>query len=85
MEEPKTWTLEAANLKCVCSTDPSRLDLGALNAALGSDLLWWADALPKDRLKTMVDNCLIFGLYLAKPASQGKYSVTDSHVPDFGS
>lgn len=46
----------------LCSTDPELIDLGALNAALGSDMLWWANALAEDRLKKMVDNCLILGL-----------------------
>lgn len=80
MTAPTFWTHESADLTYVCSTDPNRLDLDALNAALGSDLLWWANSLPEDRLKTMVDNCLIFGLYLAKSASQGKYLPVESVV-----
>lgn len=81
METPTTWTHESANLTYICSTDPSRLDLGALNAALGSDMLWWAKALPEDRLQAMVNNCLVFGLYLVKPpASQGKVVPSHSHV-----
>ncbi|KUI69295.1 hypothetical protein VM1G_05002 [Cytospora mali] len=64
-DETMSWTHHDQDGKTyVCSTDPSFLQLDALNEALGSDMLWWAMALPEDRLKTMVENCMVLGLYL---------------------
>lgn len=65
----KSWTRQSQGATYVCSTDPSILDLRALNSALGSDMLWWASALPEDRLKIMIDNCLILALYQVEPES----------------
>lgn len=77
MADHKSWTRQTQGATYMCSTDPSILDLTALNNALGSDMLWWARALPEDRLKIMIDNCLILALYrvepeLNKPLSQGE-------------
>ena len=47
----------------VISTNKSLLQPEAINAALDSDLLWWAKALPENQLQTMLDNTLCFGLY----------------------
>lgn len=66
MADHKTWMRQGLGNSYMCSTDPSIVDLQALNSALGSDMLWWATALPEDRLKTMIDNCLVLGLYELK-------------------
>lgn len=74
MVASKNWTLQGAGIAdttYLCSTDPEILDLNALNTALGSDMLWWATALPEERLKVLVDNCLIFGLYLVDTTCKG--------------
>lgn len=72
-QEYKTWTYgDGAARTYLCSTDPGLLQLNALNAALGSDLLWWAKALPEDRLQTLVNNCLIIGLYSLEPENSGQ-------------
>lgn len=55
--------------KYMCSSDPSLLDLRAFNAALDSDILWWATILPDDRLQTMVNNSLILAVYLVEPGN----------------
>lgn len=71
--EHKTWTYgDGAARTYLCSTDPGLLQLDALNAALGSDMLWWAKALPEDRLQTLVNNCLIIGLYSLEPENSGQ-------------
>ena len=56
----------------LCSTNPSLLDLNALNAALGSDMLWWATALSEEQLKKVVDTCLMIGLYVLQPESNSQ-------------
>ncbi|KAI3392250.1 hypothetical protein diail_5938 [Diaporthe ilicicola] len=67
-QDHKTWTYgDGAGQTYLCSTDPGLLQLDALNAALGSDMLWWAKALSEERLQTLVDNCMIIGLYSLKP------------------
>lgn len=71
--EHKTWTYgDGAARTYLCSTDPGLLQLDALNAALGSDMLWWAKALPEDRLQTLVNNCMIIGLYSLEPENSGQ-------------
>lgn len=69
MADHKSWTLQNNGTTYLCSTDPSYLDLKALNAALGSDMLWWASELPEDRLRTMIDNCIILALYQVESES----------------
>lgn len=72
-QDCKTWTYgDGAARTYLCSTDPGLLQLDALNAALGSDLLWWAKALPEDRLQTLVNNCLVIGLYSLEPENSGQ-------------
>lgn len=66
MADHKSWVRQGLGASYMCSTDPSIFDLQALNSALGSDMLWWAIALPQDRLETMIDNCLVLGLYELK-------------------
>ncbi|OJJ65686.1 hypothetical protein ASPBRDRAFT_139605 [Aspergillus brasiliensis CBS 101740] len=50
------------------STDPSLLQVHAINAALGSDMVWWAGQLPADALKRALDGSLCFGLYQEAPS-----------------
>ena len=60
MNTPHNWYRD----NFVVSTNKSLLQPQAINAALGSDLLWWAKALPEDQLQTMLDNTFCFGLYV---------------------
>ncbi len=52
----------------LCSTNPAYLQLDAIQAALGSDMLWWASALDSTSLKSMVDHSLCLGIYAVRPA-----------------
>jgi hypothetical protein len=61
MQAPKDWYKD----NFIISTNRSLLDVDAIDAALESDLLWWAKKLPKDHLITMLDHGLNFGLYVA--------------------
>lgn len=45
------------------STDPSLLQINAINKALGSDAVWWAGELPEDALREAVRNSLCLGIY----------------------
>lgn len=84
-QEHKTWTYgDGAARTYLCSTDPGLLQLDALNAALGSDMLWWATALPEDRLQTLVNSCMIIGLYSLEPENSGqpiKGTITGRSLP----
>lgn len=53
----------------LCSTNPAYLQLDAVQAAIGSDMLWWASALDNASVKKMVDHSLCLGLYAVRPAS----------------
>ncbi|KAF5019799.1 hypothetical protein F66182_8168 [Fusarium sp. NRRL 66182] len=45
------------------STDPELLQVDAINAALSSDMVWWAGDLPADALREALRNSVCFGLY----------------------
>ncbi|KAH8903433.1 hypothetical protein BR93DRAFT_953180 [Coniochaeta sp. PMI_546] len=62
--ELKSWFRSHADEKFLCTTDPNYIQLNALNTALGSDMLWWARAVPEAELRKMVDYSLCIGLYI---------------------
>ena len=62
--ELRSWHRTRSHEKFLCTTDPKYIHLEALNAALSSDMLWWARALPEAELRKMVDHSLCLGLYL---------------------
>lgn len=45
------------------STDVALVDLDAVNTAFASDFMPWAVGLPKDMLRTAINNSLCLGLY----------------------
>jgi hypothetical protein len=45
------------------STQTSLIQADEINAVLNSDLLWWAQGLPRDQLKKALGNSLCLGLY----------------------
>ncbi|ORY58397.1 acetyltransferase [Pseudomassariella vexata] len=45
------------------STEPNLLQVEAVNAALSSDLVWWANGLPLETTKKALHNSLCLGLY----------------------
>ncbi|KAI1776991.1 hypothetical protein F4818DRAFT_332587 [Hypoxylon cercidicola] len=46
------------------STEPLLIQVDAVNAALSSDLMWWAQGLPRDELKKALHNSLCLALYV---------------------
>lgn len=58
--EVKNWYRD----NYLVSTQPSLIQVDEVNAALNSDLLWWAQGLPRDQLKKALNNSLCLGLYL---------------------
>lgn len=59
----KTWSRQAGDDQYLCTTDPTPIDLEALDAALSSDLIWWAKPVEEGELKKMVDHSLCLSLY----------------------
>lgn len=58
------------------STEPLLVQVDAVNEALSSDLMWWAQGLPRDIIKKALHNSLCLGLYvLPKSTSEmaGKF------------
>ncbi|KAK3292658.1 uncharacterized protein B0H64DRAFT_233849 [Chaetomium fimeti] len=60
---PRTWTREASGITYTISTDPSLIQLDAVNAAFATDMIYWAKPLPPDALQRCVEQSLCFGLY----------------------
>jgi GNAT superfamily N-acetyltransferase len=52
------------------STDPSRLQLGAIHAYLTRS--YWSPGIPKDVVATAIANSLCFGLYLRETDASGR-------------
>lgn len=65
-DQIRTWTREVGNAIYIYSTDPSLVDLAALNAALASDTVWWGRGMPEESLKRMVEHSYNFGLYVTE-------------------
>ncbi|KIL86120.1 hypothetical protein FAVG1_10516 [Fusarium avenaceum] len=57
--KPQNWTRG----DYVVSTDPDLLQVDAINAALSSDMVWWAGDLPADALRDALQSSICFGLY----------------------
>ncbi len=85
--ELRTWTLHHAddNNTYTVSTDPSLLDLTALNDAFASDMLYWAKRMDPDTLQLCVEQSLCFGLYLnddgSLPPSYPRYPYPTHQAP----
>lgn len=46
------------------STEPLLIQIDAVNEALNSDLMWWAQGLPRDVIKKALHNSLCLGLFV---------------------
>ncbi|KAM0295946.1 hypothetical protein ACHAPM_010662 [Fusarium culmorum] len=57
--KPQNWTRG----DYLVSTDPALLQVDAINAALSSDMVWWAGDLPADALWDALRSSICFGLY----------------------
>ncbi len=59
MTSPSEWYRE----NFLVSTNASLIQPAAVNAAFGSDLVYWAKTMDEKLLKKMLDNSLCFGVY----------------------
>ncbi|KAK6858263.1 gnat family n- protein [Apiospora arundinis] len=57
--EAKNWYRD----DYMISTEPLLIQVDEVNAVLSSDLMWWAQGLPRDQMKRALHNSLCFGLY----------------------
>ena len=71
-DQIRTWTREVGNTIFTCSTDPSLVDLAALNAALSSDTVWWGKHMTEEALKRMVENSYNICLYVTEKGDDEK-------------
>ena len=64
--EYRTWTRHLPGDKhtYTVSTDPSLIQLDALNTAFHSDMTYWAKPMSPEALKLCVEQSLCFGLYV---------------------
>ncbi|KNG89666.1 hypothetical protein ANOM_002339 [Aspergillus nomiae NRRL 13137] len=60
------------------STDPDLLQVDAVNAALGSEMVWWAGDLPAAALQEALHSSLCFGLYQKTPIETSNGTKTSS-------
>ncbi len=68
----RTWTKQHGDTIYTCSTDPKLIQVDAFNAALGSDLIWWARSLDPEAARQCVENSLCWGIYVDLPSVEGK-------------
>lgn len=73
----RTWTRDGF----LISTDPSLIPLSALNAAFGTDMLYWAKPIPEDAMRRMLDNSLSFGLYSPTSSLPEETAMPDASSP----
>lgn len=62
----RTWTRDSY----LISTDPSLVPVRKLNAWFASDDIYWANALPEDAMREMLQSSLCFGLFQTKPEEE---------------
>ncbi|KAK0617283.1 hypothetical protein B0T14DRAFT_589834 [Immersiella caudata] len=79
----RTWTRVIENKTYTCSTDTSLVQLDAINAAFGSDIIYWAKPLPQKKLYKMVQNSLCFGIYVEDDTSSSS-ETTEKPMVAFG-
>jgi len=73
-DQLRSWERKDGEATFVCTTDPRQIDLQAVNAAFGSDMMWWAKSLPEEELKRVIEHslCLSISMQTASNAnSQG--------------
>lgn len=63
------------------STEPLLIQVDEVNAVLSSDLMWWAQGLPRDQMKKALHNSLCFGLY-ALPQSTAEIAGKSLEYPE---
>ncbi|KAL4908611.1 hypothetical protein BDW74DRAFT_175294 [Aspergillus multicolor] len=73
-QTPKEWTKQTTNNSFSISTDKTLLSLHAINTALASDTIYWANPLPEESLQAMINNSFCFGLYKTTPHSPSTHS-----------
>ncbi|KAL2176215.1 uncharacterized protein P884DRAFT_293041, partial [Thermothelomyces heterothallicus CBS 202.75] len=72
-EEIRNWTRRLPdNSSYTISTDPSLIQLDAINAAFDTDMVYWAKPLPLPTLKRCVEQSLCFGLYFHEEEEEGE-------------
>lgn len=59
MEPLREWRRD----EFLVSNDADLFHLSAINAALASDLIYWAKAMSEEALKKMISKSLCFGVY----------------------
>ncbi|CAJ2504921.1 Uu.00g123150.m01.CDS01 [Anthostomella pinea] len=57
--EPKNWYRD----EYLVSTEPKLLQIDAVNEAMSSEMMWWAQGLPRATMKKALHNSLCLGLY----------------------
>ncbi|KAL2197889.1 hypothetical protein P885DRAFT_76597 [Corynascus similis CBS 632.67] len=72
-DEIRTWTRQLPDKTTyTISTDPSLIQLDAINAAFATDMVYWAGPLPLPILKRCIEQSLCFGLYVHGEEDQSK-------------
>jgi GNAT superfamily N-acetyltransferase len=62
----RTWIRDSY----LISTDPSLIPIRKLNAWFASDDIYWANSLPEDAMREMLQSSLCFGLFNTKPKQE---------------
>jgi len=57
--EPKNWYRDGF----LVSTEKGLIQVDAVNEAMGSEVMWWAQKLPREALQKALNNSLCLGLY----------------------
>ncbi|KXJ88544.1 hypothetical protein Micbo1qcDRAFT_207260 [Microdochium bolleyi] len=60
--ENRAWGRDGSDGKYIVSTDPELVQVDEVNRMFGSDVMWWAQGLPREELAKALRNSLCFGL-----------------------
>ncbi|PYH40458.1 uncharacterized protein BP01DRAFT_361242 [Aspergillus saccharolyticus JOP 1030-1] len=78
--DPKQWVKE----RFLISTDKNLLSPTAINHAFAQDCLYWANPVPEEVLRSLIENSFCFGLYQvnAPPFQDGDHHDAALQKPD---
>ncbi|GAM33576.1 hypothetical protein TCE0_011r00574 [Talaromyces pinophilus] len=78
--EPQTWHRDAF----IISTDKNLLSIASINAAFGSEFMYWTISIPDQVLKQIIQNSFCFGLFKTPSNQQQEASAGGKDYEQIG-
>lgn len=77
----REWRKEIGGVAFLISTSLPLMDVDYINAAFGSEDMYWAKPLPRDELQLMLGNSITLGLFQILPSAPPSTTVSEPSSP----